>query len=271
MRPVIDIRNVHRIFESEAGCAHILHNVSLAVNPGEFVAITGPSGSGKSTLMNILGCLDKPMAGDYYLQGLNVAELDDDELTEVRAMSIGFVFQSFNLLSQRTALGNVSFNLLPRLSVIENVMLPLAYTNVPRSQREMRAVHALQAVTLPVDHWDHRISELSGGQMQRVAIARALVNDPPIILADEPTGNLDSATGALVMETFHKLQKRGKTIVLITHDPGIAAEADRAVTIRDGRIHDGAYIPHAPRTLRSAVDSLPMISASANPPKGEMA
>ena len=257
MRPVIDIRNVHRIFESEAGCAHILHNVRLAVDPGEFVAITGPSGSGKSTLMNILGCLDKPTAGDYYLQGVNVAELDDDELTEVRALSIGFVFQSFNLL--------------PRLSVIENVMLPLAYTNVPRSQREMRAVHALQAVTLPVDHWDQRISELSGGQMQRVAIARALVNDPPIILADEPTGNLDSATGALVMETFHKLQKRGKTIVLITHDPGIAAEADRAVTIRDGRIHDGAYIPHAPRTLRSAVDSLPMISASANPPKGEMA
>ncbi len=121
MRPVIDIRNVHRIFESEAGCAHILHNVSLAVNPGEFVAITGPSGSGKSTLMNILGCLDKPTAGDYYLQGLNVAELDDDELTEVRALSIGFVFQSFNLL--------------PRLSVIENVMLPLSYTNVPRAQR----------------------------------------------------------------------------------------------------------------------------------------
>lgn len=183
-----------------------------------------------------------------------MAELDDDELTEVRALSIGFVFQSFNLL--------------PRLSVIENVMLPLSYTNVPRAQREMRAVHALQAVTLPVDHWDHRISELSGGQMQRVAIARALVNDPPIILADEPTGNLDSATGALVMETFHKLQERGKTIVLITHDPGIAAEADRAVTIRDGRIHDGAYIAHAPQTLRGAIDNLPMISAHANPTKG---
>ena len=183
-----------------------------------------------------------------------MAELDDDELTEVRALSIGFVFQSFNLL--------------PRLSVIENVMLPLSYTNVPRSQREMRAVHALQAVTLPVDHWDHRISELSGGQMQRVAIARALVNDPPIILADEPTGNLDSATGALVMETFHKLQERGKTIVLITHDPGIAAEADRAVTIRDGRIHDGAYIAHVSQTLHGAIDDLPMISASANPTKG---
>lgn len=172
----------------------------------------------------------------------------------MRALSIGFVFQSFNLL--------------PRLSVIENVMLPLSYTNVPRNQREMRAVHALQAVTLPVDHWDHRISELSGGQMQRVAIARALVNDPPIILADEPTGNLDSATGALVMETFHKLQERGKTIVLITHDPGIAAEADRAVTIRDGRIHDGAYIAHAPNTLRGAVNNLPAICAPSTPPKG---
>ena len=215
--------------------------------------VTAPS-SGKSTLMNILGCLDKPTAGDYYLQGLNVAELDDDELTEVRALSIGFVFQSFNLL--------------PRLTVIENVMLPLSYTNVPRNQREIRAVHALQAVTLPVDHWDHRISELSGGQMQRVAIARALVNDPPIILADEPTGNLDSATGALVMETFHKLKERGKTIVLITHDPGIAAEADRAVTIRDGRIHDGAYIAHAPNTLREAVNNLPTISTSPDQPKG---
>ncbi|MFR3925478.1 MAG: ATP-binding cassette domain-containing protein [Collinsella sp.] len=142
------------------------------------------------------------------------------------------------------------------------------YTNAHAARDARRARCRLSRA---VDHWDHRISELSGGQMQRVAIARALVNDPPIILADEPTGNLDSATGALVMETFHKLQKRGKTIVLITHDPGIAAEADRAVTIRDGRIHDGAYIPHAPRTLRSAVDSLPMISASANPPKGVVA
>ena len=223
MRPVIDIRNVHRIFESEAGCAHILHNVSLAVNPGEFVAITGPSGSGKSTLMNILGCLDKPTTGDYYLQGINVAELDDDELTEVRALSIGFVFQSFNLL--------------PRLSVIENVMLPLAYTNVPRSQREMRAVHALQAVTLPVDHWDHRISELSGGQMQRVAIARALASDAKVILADEPTGNLDTENGKVVIDLLKKLVKdENYCVIVVTHDPGIAAQADIVYKMQDGRL-----------------------------------
>ena len=243
MRPVIDIRNVHRIFESEAGCVHILHNVSLAVDPGEFVAITGPSGSGKSTLMNILGCLDKPTAGDYYLQGRNVAELDDDELTEVRALSIGFVFQSFNLL--------------PRLSVIENVMLPLAYTNVPRSQREMRAVHALQAVTLPVDHWDHRISELSGGQMQRVAIARALVNDPPIILADEPTGALDSHTGREVLGMLQELHKQGHTVVLITHDNSIAVQAERIIRLEDGVVvYDGdAHAPEAvvqPNLMMSA-------------------
>lgn len=243
MRPVIDIRNVHRIFESEAGCAHILHNVSLAVDPDEFVAITGPSGSGKSTLMNILGCLDKPTAGDYYLQGLNVAELDDDELTEVRALSIGFVFQSFNLL--------------PRLSVIENVMLPLAYTNVPRSQREMRAVHALQAVTLPVDHWNHRISELSGGQMQRVAIARALVNDPPIILADEPTGALDSHTGREVLGMLQELHKQGHTVVLITHDNSIAVQAERIIRLEDGVVvYDGdAHAPEAvvqPNLMMSA-------------------
>ena len=229
MNPVIDIRNVHRIFESEAGLAHILHGISLKVMPGEFMAITGPSGSGKSTLMNILGCLDRPSSGEYFLEGLNVAELEDDELTEVRALRIGFVFQSFNLL--------------PRMTVLDNVMLPLIYTQTPRSERMKRAIHALQQVALPVDRFDHMIGELSGGQMQRVAIARSLVNDPAIILADEPTGNLDSTTGAMVMETFHRLKREGKTVVLITHDPGVAAEADRAVTIRDGRLYEGAYIP----------------------------
>lgn len=228
-RPVIDIRHIHRIFESDAGLAHILHDVSLSVYPGEFVAITGPSGSGKSTLMNILGCLDTPTSGKYLLEGLNVAELTDDELAEVRALRIGFVFQSFNLL--------------PRMTVLDNVTLPLAYTDVPRREREKRAVHALRSVGLPVDHYDHRTNELSGGQMQRVAIARALVNDPAIILADEPTGNLDSTTGRQVLDTFHALKRAGKTIVLITHDPGVAAEADRAVQIRDGRIYQGAYVP----------------------------
>ena len=231
MRPVIDIRNVHRIFESEAVCAHILHNVSLTVNPGEFVAITGPSGSGKSTLMNILGCLDKPTAGDYYLQGLNVAELDDDELTEVRALSIGFVFQSFNLL--------------PRLSVIENVMLPMSYTNVPRSQREMRAVHALQAVTLPVDHWDHCISELSGGQMQRVAIARALAKNPKLLLCDEPTGALDYRTGKQILGLLQDTCRgTGHTVVIVTHNLAFTQIADRVIRVREGRAASVETNPH---------------------------
>ncbi len=231
MRPVIDIRHVHRIFESEAGLSHVLHNISLKVEPGEFLAITGPSGSGKSTLMNILGCLDTPTSGSYMLEGLNVAQLTDDELAEVRATRIGFVFQSFNLL--------------PRMSVLDNVMLPLAYTGTPRSERERLAVHALRSVALPIDHYDHRTNELSGGQMQRVAIARALVNDPAIILADEPTGNLDSATGQMVMETFHALKRAGKTIVLITHDSSVASQADRAVIIRDGRLSDAPIGKHS--------------------------
>ena len=250
--PTLQLDNVSYAYTK--GGKRVLKNISHDFQAGKVHAITGPSGAGKTTLLSLISGLANPTEGMVLVDGTDLSERDRYRF---RSHDIGVIFQSFNLL--------------PRLSVIENVMLPLAYTNVPRSQREMRAVHALQAVTLPVDHWDHRISELSGGQMQRVAIARALVNDPPIILADEPTGNLDSATGALVMETFHKLQKRGKTIVLITHDPGIAAEADRAVTIRDGRIHDGAYIPHAPRTLRSAVDNLPILSASANPPKGVVA
>ena len=253
----VQLEHVVREYTMGRTTIRAVDDISFTIPEGKYTIILGASGAGKSTVLNILGGMDSPTSGRVTVNGREISGFNKRQLTEYRRESIGFVFQSFNLL--------------PRLTVIENVMLPLSYTNVPRSQREMRAVHALQAVTLPVDHWDHRISELSGGQMQRVAIARALVNDPPIILADEPTGNLDSATGALVMETFHKLQERGKTIVLITHDPGIAAEADRAVTIRDGRIHDGAYIPHAPRTLRSAVDNLPMISASANPPKGVMA
>ena len=204
----------------------VLHGINLTVTRGEMVAIIGPSGSGKSTLMNILGCLDTPTSGTYLLEGLDTSRLTDDELAAVRAERIGFVFQSFNLL--------------PRMTVLDNVMLPLAYTGAPRRERERLAVRALGLAGLPCDHYDHRTNELSGGQMQRVAIARALVNDPAIILADEPTGNLDSATGRMVLDAFHALRAAGKTIVLITHDPGIAAEADRTVSIRDGRLyHEG--------------------------------
>ena len=176
--------------------------------------------------MNILGLLDTPTTGTYRLEGLDVSKLSDDDLSFVRGRRIGFVFQSFNLL--------------PRATALRNVMLPLAYGGVPQREREPRAVASLSAVGLPVDHWDHKTNELSGGQMQRVAIARALVCDPAIILADEPTGNLDSQTGEMVLQTFERLRDRGKTIVLITHDPGVADRADRAVHILDGRLEAGA-------------------------------
>ena len=222
MLPVIDIRNVHRIYESTAGYTHALKGVSLQVSRGEFLCIMGPSGSGKSTLMNTLGCLDTPTSGTFKLEGVDVSTLDDDELAELRATRLGFVFQSFNLL--------------PRATVLRNVMLPLIYSDCPVREREERAVRALQAVSLPEAYYDHRSNELSGGQMQRVAIARALVNDPAVILADEPTGNLDSATGEMVLKTFRRLRSEGKTIVLITHDPDVAAWADRTVHIRDGKL-----------------------------------
>ncbi len=220
--PVIDIHGIHRIYETEAGLTHALRGVSLTVDRGEFLAIMGPSGSGKSTLMNILGCLDTPTSGSYRLEGLEVSSLDDDDLAEIRATRLGFVFQSFNLL--------------PRATVLRNVMLPLIYSDTPRAEREWRAWKALKAVDLPEEYYEHKSNELSGGQMQRVAIARALVNDPALILADEPTGNLDSATSEMVLQTFARMRDRGKTIVLITHDPKVAAWADRTVHIRDGKL-----------------------------------
>ena len=220
--PVIQIEKVHRIYESAAGYTHALKGVSLKVERGEFLCIMGPSGSGKSTLMNVLGCLDIPTSGTYRLEGVDVSTLDDDELAELRATRLGFVFQSFNLL--------------PRATVMRNVVLPLTYTDTPVSERRPRAERALAAVGLPQEYFDHRSNELSGGQMQRVAIARALVNDPAVILADEPTGNLDSATGEMVLTTFRRLREEGKTIVLITHDAEVAAWADRTVHIRDGKL-----------------------------------
>lgn len=222
MIPVIDVQNIYRIYESAAGLTTALRGVSLRVDRGEFLAIMGPSGSGKSTLMNILGCLDRPTAGSYRLEGMEVSSLDDNDLAVLRSSRLGFVFQSFNLL--------------PRATVLRNVMLPLIYSDKSPRERELAAWEALKAVNLPEEHYFHHSNELSGGQMQRVAIARALVNDPALILADEPTGNLDTATGEMVMETFRTMQKRGKTIVLITHDPEVAQWADRTVHIRDGNL-----------------------------------
>ncbi|MBQ3338142.1 MAG: ABC transporter ATP-binding protein, partial [Atopobiaceae bacterium] len=199
--PVIDIHGVHRIYETEAGLTHALRGVSLQVQRGEFLAIMGPSGSGKSTLMNILGCLDTPTSGTYRLEGVEVSSLDDDDLAEIRATRLGFVFQSFNLL--------------PRATVLRNVMLPLIYSDTPRAEREWRAWKALKAVDLPEEYYEHKSNELSGGQMQRVAIARALVNDPALIRADEPTGHRDSATSERGRQTFARRQERGKPLGLL--------------------------------------------------------
>ena len=220
--PVIDIQNAHRIYESAAGYVYALKGVTLQVARGEMLCIMGPSGSGKSTLMNTLGLLDMPTSGTYKLEGLDVSLLTDDERAELRATRLGFVFQSFNLL--------------PKATVLRNVVLPLTYSDVPRAERRSRAEAALAAVGLPPEYFNHKSNELSGGQMQRVAIARALVNDPAVILADEPTGNLDSATGLMVMQTFERLRGEGKTIVIITHDAEVASWADRTMHIRDGKL-----------------------------------
>ncbi|MCL2806932.1 MAG: ABC transporter ATP-binding protein [Coriobacteriia bacterium] len=234
MDKVIEVSNLHRIYESAAGATPALRGVSFSVDRSEFVAIMGPSGSGKSTLMNILGCLDRPTLGEYHLAGTNVASLDDNQLADLRATSIGFVFQNFNLL--------------PRATVLRNVMLPLVYTTCPRAEREQRARTALRAAGLEERFFEHKSNEISGGQMQRVAIARALVNNPELILADEPTGNLDSATGEKVLKTLQVLRSQSRTIVLITHDEEVASHADRILYIRDGLLDDEksrtpVYIP----------------------------
>jgi putative ABC transport system ATP-binding protein len=221
---ILQVRDLVKIYRAAGDEPPALGGVSLSIEPGEFIAIMGPSGSGKSTLMNILGCLDQPTYGTYVLDGVDVSRLDDDQLAEIRATRIGFVFQSFNLL--------------PRSTVIRNVILPMIYTKVPVREREERAQVALLSVGLDENTWYHKSNELSGGQMQRVAIARALVNDPAIVLADEPTGNLDTKTGEIILETFRKLKEQGRTIVLITHEHSVADHADRTVHVRDGLIVD---------------------------------
>jgi putative ABC transport system ATP-binding protein len=199
-----------------------LRGVDLEIRRNEYVAIMGPSGSGKSTMMNLIGCLDTPTAGEYWLSGTEVSKMSDDQLAQVRNRAIGFVFQTFNLL--------------PRASALHNVELPLIYAGLRAGERRARARHALERVGL-ADRTHHKPNELSGGQRQRVAIARALVNDPSILLADEPTGNLDSATSAEIMDVFAELHAQGQTIIMVTHEADIAAHAHRVVTLRDGMVH----------------------------------
>ena len=220
-RAIIDLEDAYRTYDLGRVAVHALAGASIRVDEGEFVAIIGPSGSGKSTLMNILGCLDRPTAGTYVLDGVPVEELDDDGLALVRSQMIGFVFQNYNLL--------------PRTSALENVATPLLYQGVGKKERYARAQAALERMGLG-DRVDHEPSELSGGQQQRVAIARALVTNPRLILADEPTGNLDSSTGEEVLQLFHELNDAGATIVLITHDSDVAVRAGRQIHVRDGRI-----------------------------------
>ncbi len=219
--PIIHITGVTKIYDLGRTQVRALAGVDLKIFPNDYVAIMGPSGSGKSTLMNMLGCLDTPTAGQYYFSGEDVARMSDNELADIRNRRIGFVFQSFNLL--------------PRSSILRNVELPLVYAGLPKKEREERAMQALEHVGLK-DRVRHRPNELSGGQRQRVAIARALVTDPTILLADEPTGNLDSKTGVEIMELFERLYQRGHTIILVTHEDDIAKHARRMVHLRDGLI-----------------------------------
>ena len=218
---LIAMQNIWKTYDMGAEKVHALHGVSFEVHRGEYLAITGPSGSGKSTLMNLIGCLDTPSQGDYWLNGKNVSEMDDDELARIRNQEVGFVFQTFNLLARATALHNVE--------------LPLIYGGIPGAKRHEMARQALAEVDL-VDRMTHRPNELSGGQRQRVAIARALVNHPSILLADEPTGALDTATSYDIMNLFEKLHEEGNTIILVTHEHDIAARARRIISIRDGLI-----------------------------------
>ena len=225
---LIELKNLCKSYQVGEMKLDILKHISLTINDGEFVAIMGPSGSGKSTMMNILGCLDKPSSGKYFLDGIDVGKLDSDELAAIRNQKIGFVFQGFNLLS--------------RTSALENVELPMVYAKVPAEERKERAAKALKSVGLG-SRMDHQPNQLSGGQQQRVAIARAVVNEAPIIFADEPTGNLDTKMSVEIMELFTKLNRElGRTIILVTHEEDIARYSDRIIKIVDGQIHSDAKV-----------------------------
>jgi len=234
---MIEVKSITKVYKTgpstisgQAVETRVLKGISFSIKEGEFVAIVGPSGSGKSTLMHILGCLDTPTSGQYFFEGKDVSQLSDDELADIRKKKIGFVFQSFNLL--------------PRATVLRNVELPLVYANTSKQKREKIAKKALLSAGLEEKHFHHLSNQLSGGEMQRVAIARALVNNPAIIFADEPTGNLDSKTGELVMETFRKLNEQGRTVILITHEKYIAENARRKISIKDGEIVEDVINHH---------------------------
>jgi putative ABC transport system ATP-binding protein len=221
MDSVISVKDLTKFYIMGTTQVKALQGITVDIDRNEYVALMGPSGSGKSTLMNLLGCLDSPTGGEYVLNGINVSTMSDGELAEVRNKEIGFVFQTFNLL--------------PRLSALDNVALPLVYAGMSKSQRNQRAQEVLDSVGLG-DRVDHKPNELSGGQRQRVAIARALVNNPSIILADEPTGNLDTKTSIEIMEIFEEIHKQGNTVILVTHEPDISEHAHRIIRLRDGLI-----------------------------------
>lgn len=221
MSNVIEIRDIIRDFQLGQETVHVLKGIDLDIETGDYVAIMGPSGSGKSTLMNLLGCLDTPTAGSYILNGKDVSQMSDDELAEIRNTEIGFVFQTFNLL--------------PRTTALDNVALPMVYAGASKSDRTKRAQEVLTDVGL-ADRMDHKPNQLSGGQRQRVAVGRALVNKPSIILADEPTGNLDSKTGHEIMNLFDDIHKAGNTVIMVTHEEEVAAHAKRVIRLRDGVI-----------------------------------
>ena len=240
MSEIIHTNGISKIYHMGSETIHALQSISISIDRGEYVAFMGPSGSGKSTLMNIIGCLDTPTAGTYVLNNKDVNDLSENELAEIRNKEIGFVFQTFNLL--------------PRASSLENVALPLVYAGYGKSERDEKAFKTLQSVGL-ADRAGHKPNELSGGQRQRVAIARALVNDPSIILADEPTGNLDSKTSYDIMDLFQELHDKGNTIIMVTHEDDIAHYAHRIVRLRDGLVESDEINEHIRKTKKSKITS----------------